>query len=640
GETAAPEDIDPYEWTVESYTFSAEDLINGFISPDRGSLNAPSLPREGASDEEWMTFLKTSNSVVAHYLEIQGMTLPEGSVVCFDPRTFTLVARLPRVAHGSLLFLSERYLASAERYLQISGLLIEGEIGTITDLTEKASEISDHSKLLGELLAVEGVTVVSRAWGEARSGQRLRIAHAVERGKAADLFLDEESTIEYSTEVFDYGTIWEIDPVLSADEVTVDVSVSVENHYRPPAKRVAQIADTEGTSVEIALIDTFTSAHTSQHSLAAGKSRLLGAWKLEGQQEPVEPARMQAVFLTVDVVKSIPVRNSSLTGLIDRIGDEIAVIPEGKPEYPTVAEEIPEGMVVRRFYIPPTFLSDSGRADRASVDSFSEPASVGEPRFTVRATAKDILASAGVPFPPGSSANYLAEESTLVIRNTPENMPFVEAYMMSITTSPEKHVIVRAWICEAKEEVFEDFVRTTRGLSDHTAQWQSLSDRDDVTIVSHCYRESRSGLRSRIETGQTYSYPNGLSLIEPGVEASDQKSGLLPRVNEKLVGFLFEFDPVLGADMQTVDIGFAITRDTAPPARELPQQPGEGEDAIILDAPATTFHESTFVSETIFRDGAIRFVGTMKPSGDERFERENLAHGVFLSVDLVELESD
>ena len=51
------EKLDPYEWGTETRQLLANDLVNGFISEERGRLRAPKLPSPDATDDEWKEFI-------------------------------------------------------------------------------------------------------------------------------------------------------------------------------------------------------------------------------------------------------------------------------------------------------------------------------------------------------------------------------------------------------------------------------------------------------------------------------------------------------------------------------------------------------------------------------------------------------
>jgi general secretion pathway protein D len=85
-------------------------------------------------------------------------------------------------------------------------------------------------------------------------------------------------------------------------------------------------------------------------------------------------------------------------------------------------------LVTREYQVPPTFIppkpiDNSGGLPQAGAG----PDSSSLPRVAQRYNAQEYLASQGVDFPTGSSANYLPAGSKLVVRNTRDNIDQIDA---------------------------------------------------------------------------------------------------------------------------------------------------------------------------------------------------------------------
>jgi general secretion pathway protein D len=86
-------------------------------------------------------------------------------------------------------------------------------------------------------------------------------------------------------------------------------------------------------------------------------------------------------------------------------------------------------MVTKEYQVPPTFIPPKSLD---ATGGLPQPGAAGVPdpnkaRVAQRMDAKDYLVSQGVEFPPGSSANYLAAGSKLVIRNTRDNIDVIDS---------------------------------------------------------------------------------------------------------------------------------------------------------------------------------------------------------------------
>lgn len=116
-------------------------------------------------------------------------------------------------------------------------------------------------------------------------------------------------------------------------------------------------------------------------------------------------------------------------------------------------------MFTNVYVVPPTFLStDAGGGGGGAVaaDPFADPVEAGGGALAGRRTAKDILADAGISFPPGSSAIYNKTSSQLIVRNTQDQMELVEAYIESIRGGVEKQIYITSRFVEISEDANDE----------------------------------------------------------------------------------------------------------------------------------------------------------------------------------------
>ena len=110
------------------------------------------------------------------------------------------------------------------------------------------------------------------------------------------------------------------------------------------------------------------------------------------------------------------------------------------------------------YVVPPTFLSTDGGGGgggggAAAADPFADPVAAGGGAGPgSRRSAKDILESAGISFAGGASAIYNKSNSTLIVRNTQDQMELVEAYIESINSGVEKQIYITSRFVEISEE--------------------------------------------------------------------------------------------------------------------------------------------------------------------------------------------
>ena len=97
-----------------------------------------------------------------------------------------------------------------------------------------------------------------------------------------------------------------------------------------------------------------------------------------------------------------------------------------------------EGLYTYKFLVPPTFLS-------GDVDPYA-----GQPSVLVRRTAKEVLEKAGITFPPGSTAIYNPGTSTLIVKNSLDQVELIDAYVDSIRGNVEKFILTEVRIYESE----------------------------------------------------------------------------------------------------------------------------------------------------------------------------------------------
>ncbi len=87
------------------------------------------------------------------------------------------------------------------------------------------------------------------------------------------------------------------------------------------------------------------------------------------------------------------------------------------------------GLTTRTYSVPPGFISASGPAGGGlggPVDPFANPEPAGAGIPIKKVSAQEFLQDSGVLFDGGASAQFIAATSTLVVRNTPEQLLAIE----------------------------------------------------------------------------------------------------------------------------------------------------------------------------------------------------------------------
>lgn len=316
---------------------------------------------------------------------------------------------------------------------------------------------------------------------------------------------------------------------------------------------------------------------------------------------------------------------------VDEFGlPEIEIWREPSPSPPVegvsslqspVDEALPEGdpdaLYTNVYHISPSFFS-AGRRNEA-----------GE-LFTPHGgrSAKEIMESWGITFGPGASAiGGNQGGSQLIVRQTRDQMELVEALIEQMTSSQPKDLAFRIEIFEMPASHALKLQQSTEGTSDHRGEWEAtlkLMGERKARFVDSAYILARSGQRSKVSAVEEVFFY--LASAPPDQET---KNKFYPGFEQRDVGIILEVDPVLQADEETVQVSVNLEYHSAPPTRREESLKASGDS---VGTPI--FHAKTIQSEVTIRDGQARLIGAWKPTGDPRFEKDDVRHLIFLKADL------
>ncbi len=116
-----------------------------------------------------------------------------------------------------------------------------------------------------------------------------------------------------------------------------------------------------------------------------------------------------------------------------------------------------EDIVTRSFQVPPDFLdalSDGGGGGaEPAADPFATTAETGGGGgLRPRGNVQELLKAKGVPFPEKASANFIAANSTLVVRNTPTNLDLIEQIVEAMESDTPKQIKIMTKFVEISQE--------------------------------------------------------------------------------------------------------------------------------------------------------------------------------------------
>jgi hypothetical protein len=453
---------------------------------------------------------------------------------------------------------------------------------------KEGAGISEHKAVFDRLLPQAKTIVTMR--GEGKGGQRSLTTHGIRTEKPVEYKLDEKQRVEAAEDEMNNGTTFEIDPTIGVESRTIDLNFALTHQHAPAKPRWASMTAGSSPKVEARWMDSPLAKIQTALTLNDRSTRLIGTWDLDGALEPDRVDAMQAAFLRVAIVNVLPLADPRAEQMLKERGE--AVEPTPKAIRPIADPNMPAGMTVRRFRIPPDFLSVSGGAAPAAAagptDPFASGGVTGERRFTRDITAEEILKSQGIPFPTGASANFLSNTSELVVRNTPASLDQVAAYVESIKGLGAKCIGISIHVVQSDAATIRRLERETLFLPDHSAAWQALEEtsvQGKAKVVRSLWLETKGGQRATAESIIEYAKSSGLIFddiskqkdsTEPNkaAEKNPASTTISAVVHQTTpVGLRVEVDPTIGADGKTVDLSVAIDYDYAPPALRLPDEP-------------------------------------------------------------------
>ena len=660
------------EWATKVYRFPAADLATSFVSPERGQLHAPPMPKADATPKDLELFVRQSTDIVNQYLKIQGIFAPKGTLFIFDPANSTLAVRTTYEVHQQIAPLADFNVHRLSTYLDINAEFFEADAAVIRQVVNDAPAQVDHSPLAARLeaLADKGEAKrIATLHMPTRSGQRARVLRALDGRKVFSMTVDRKNDVEIEADEGAVETNLEVDPVIGPDGVTIDVNYSLTHHYSPLSERWEPLVPGSPRVIETHLTNYHSAKVDTSITLLSGMTSLCGVWPTENSEPGHAPA-WQAAFLKVTAVPLLPILSHRAEDLLKELGEKIE--PQPKPlSEKDASTNLPPGMMVRRFRVPPDFMSSSAdvasrgtAASPAAADPFSAPARTpkDEPRVTMRVTTVDILKSLGIEFPLGSSANFNAYTSELVVRNTPENLTAVEAFVNQLIQRVPMEMGVRVHLIQADGALIRSLTNASESLADRTPALRALEEAaaaNKAKVLGNVWLLTRSGQRAAATFGQTYMYLDPPTLSAGPIatgnastqKAKDQKptdkpkaepvvtseNSLTAAVETRKVGTLFEVDPVLGPDGQTIDLSISLDYDYAPPVQRHPQVAAD-EKVLRPDMTATDFHRANVTTSVSLLSGATQLIGVWRPEGLPEFQGDIL-QAAFISVDVMPVES-
>jgi hypothetical protein len=653
-------------WSIKTYRLPDPGLVGGFISSEHGQLKAPPMPAADAKEEAIIEFVKKSHFAVRDRLTAEGITLPPGTLTAFDPANKTVAVRTTQDTHDRISALATRVERELSKFVVCHLEIIEADAAEVRTAVTKAMTKADHRdawEALDALIPANKARVAASLRLETKSGARATAEGGEQRLYNSEMTLDESKRSSTANEERRAGTRLELEPVIGPDGRTMEMNLSVEHHHGPPLDRWDTINVSGEKTVESPLVDFHVARVTTGLTMLGGMTKLLGIWRPEGGDAAQNAGKLQAAFLTANIVTLLPALDTRVEQILRTHGEKVEKTPSAPPAAPAGA---PKGIITRTFHLPPDILTmddpnpSMAAGGAAPADPFA--AAPGEAKLMVRMTAMDILKSKGIPFPEGSSATYTASTGELLVRNTQPNMQLVEAFIASRKQHAARTLVTTVHVIEGDAATIRKLSHDTATLSDHSAAWKNVEQavsEGRLKILRSTFTEGKGGLRSSFVSGveHVYTTETSVSSVESSHSSNtggDDKNkpanvsnvtiqGSTPpnftsAVEMREVGIKVEHEGVIDyADPSAVEMNFSVEHHYAPPSTTA-QPPPAGDKTIRPLDRRVKFHQAQITTGTTLASGLPRLIGIWRPEGAPEFEGGGKWQAAFIRVDVVPVE--
>ncbi|MFO1482139.1 MAG: hypothetical protein U1F71_02135 [Verrucomicrobiaceae bacterium] len=579
------------------------------------ALSAP----EGLFDSVLIQYVIASNSNLPQRLTLREWLVKSG--VPFPPgASVEHLDGMLRVIHtpdgiATIASIVDELLNKHSMTVAITAHTIEAPASLLRELQRQTLAAADDSSMLAALEAASGrgeARFINSSFFEDKSGNRTSHYAACEHRYIKGFGTDAQGHPDLSFETRNAGTTWEIEPTIRPDGRTVDVVLSHELHSAPPTTRRDHFRDPgsqkpfEAPVTDFHVLKTMTSI-----SLDKGSTKLISLSRPIGRESI---GTLWATFLKCDVVPQVS---------------------KARPWFPTneAGEPIlpdPKAWNIKIFKVPPDFLSiGGGDGNTPPADPFAAGSvSQAGDKPIARKTAKQILEAQGITFPDGATAVFNPSSSTLLVKNTNENLDLVEAYTEWHCRSRPRTVAFILHVLQGPGPLLRRLTAQAANKSNHRTELDELLAAAKAGTVRHLNTtrlETKAGTRATSEQMTEH-----IAITEVDVDDKGVPSFALEM---RPVGLRLEAEPTVGPDGATVELSLASEFHTAPPF--------EHREHVIdtqgrrLEFPLTDYHVARVTTGIIILDGTASLLSLYKPVGTPEFEKEDVLQVIFITCDIL-----
>lgn len=240
------------------------------------------------------------------------------------------------------------------------------------------------------------------------------------------------------------------------------------------------------------------------------------------------------------------------------------------------------------------------------------------------------MKSMGITLPAGSLAVFDPINKTLALRSTRLAHERLFAQSAQAERSMPRHVHFNVQIIEALAASVQEAAKAVRAQADHSAAWKmldSLVSQGKATSVGSLRLETKSGTRATVERGEQRVYFSEIAVDESKRSSNASES--------RRTGTLFEVEPTIGADGETIELTFSLEHHHGPPLQHWNKINASGDR--VVETPSIDFHPAQVTTGITVLSGMTKFIGLWKPEGNPEADRAGRLQAAFLKTHIATL---
>lgn len=330
----------PGDWSIRTYWIDFNHALQW--------RQTFSVPPPDAPQAQIVDFIRTATATIGPEMQKAGALVPGGTLIAADPSTGLVSVRTTEEAHEFWRALDNESYSPFPSLIHCRLDLVEVREALASDLLNRSLASPEPWPILDELSKAESRNEArwrrSQSWST-KSGQQVATESIGRIRDSQDGSRTRDTPAHLDRNQPGSGLRVEIDPVVGADRQTIDMNIWMRDTL---------------TSGAIFSNRPFESEISTSMLLVDGQSRLVGSW---GSQES---GWQTMVVMTASLGSAQPAMNRHLETWLQKYGEFVSPTPPTKHK----RTPPPKGMAVRRYRVPPDFLSMVGlRPVRAATHS-------------------------------------------------------------------------------------------------------------------------------------------------------------------------------------------------------------------------------------------------------------------------------